>query len=374
MTMQQRFLINDPPWGPLFRAALAADVASARLSRAYRLYYMLRPFIPLVARQFLQSRRKVEIDQHWYVQDAFLRRLAEELQGEANLPPIVHPWPDGAQFGFVLTHDVETSAGMHNIARVAQIEERLGLRSSWNIVPYKYRIDEGLLADLRARGFEIGIHGYNHDGKLYCSQRVFRRRAAAINRALERHQAVGFRSPMVHRHLNWLQQLNVEYDASCFDIDPFQAMPGGVASLWPLIVGKFVELPYTLPQDHTLFVVLGHTSGAIWRKKLETIVSHNGMALMLTHPDYLQSSRHLDVYRRFLEDVLEWAGFWHALPRQVAAWWQQREQTTVERESSGNWGLSGPAAARASVARPAFDGERLALRSLPREIAATSGA
>jgi hypothetical protein len=139
----------------------------------------------------------------------------------------------------------------------------------------------------------------------------------------------------------------MEYDASCFDVDPFQAMPGGVGGVWPFIAGRFVELPYTLPQDHTLFIVLGERDGAIWRRKLGYIARLSGMGLVITHPDYLDSPQRLEIYRRFLCEALERPGMWHALPREVAAWWRARDTSTLVRDRSGEWQISGPAAARA---------------------------
>src|SRR4029079_11830143 len=123
----------------------------------------------------------------------------------------------------------------------------------------------------QSRGFEIGIHGYNHDGKLFTSKRIFDSRLPAINAALRDFDAVGFRAPMVHRNLDWMQSLEIEYDASCYDADPYHAMPGGVGAPWPFIAGRFVELPYTLPQDHTLFVALGERDERIWTSKLAFI-------------------------------------------------------------------------------------------------------
>ncbi len=103
---------------------------------------------------------------------------------------------------------------------------------------------------------------------------------------------------MVHRNLVWLQALDIEYDSSCFDIDPFQAAPGGVGSIWPFIAGRFVELPYTMPQDHTLFIGLGERDDRIWKDKMDYLVRHQGMALMLTHPDYLTGRRESEIYFR----------------------------------------------------------------------------
>ena len=341
MSLPFKFFIDDDGAKQIALQWLENDIRTARLSRTFQLYYCLRPFIPLWLRQKLQSSRELDIQERWYIPDAFLLSLQEYFAGRDELLRVVHPWPHGADFAFVLTHDVETSDGVKLIDRVAKIEEELGFRSSWNLIPYKYKIDKGLIRDLQARGFEIGVHGYNHDGKLFFSQRTFQRRAKYINEALREYGAVGFRSPMVHRNLSWLQSLDVEYDSSCFDIDPFQAMPGGVGSIWPFECGRFVELPYTLPQDHTLFIALGQEDCRIWTEKLAFIKKHSGMALMLTHPDYLSSLKRLELYREFLIMVREQGNHWHARPSEVAKWWKHRANSTVESTSNG-YEIQGP--------------------------------
>jgi hypothetical protein len=154
---------------------------------------------------------------------------------------------------------------------------------------------------------------------------------------------------MVHRNMAWMQSLHVEYDASCFDADPYQAMAGGVGGVWPFIAGRFVELPYTLPQDHTLFIALEQRDEQTWLRKLDYIVKLCGMALVITHPDYLSSNVRLDAYRRMLECAREIPGMWHALPKEVAAWWRERDQSTLRRGRAG-WTILGPAANRGRAA------------------------
>ncbi len=362
--MELRPLAPTPNFEAASAQRIRKDAGMAELSRIFRVYYRLRPLIPVPMRRLLQRARKVEVTDRWCFPDDFVESLAQEIERAAAGVPIIHPWPDGCRFGLVLTHDVETEAGFRSILKLAEIEEEFGLRSSWNIVPYKYKIDDGLLRDLTARSFEIGIHGYNHDGRLYWSRREFERRAGAINAALARYGAVGFRSPMVHRNLEWLQQLDIEYDASCFDVDPFQPMPGGVGTIWPFTAGKFVELPYTLPQDHTVLIALGEQDGRIWEAKRDFLIRHHGMVLLLTHPDYLCTQRHLDLYRRFLMRTQEIGGYWHALPREVAAWWREREQSTLAGAARGEWTIEGPARDRGRVASvEAADGE-LSIQSL----------
>ena len=87
-------------------------------------------------------------------------------------------WREGNKFAFVLTYDVESSAGLSNCRSLAQLEMELGFRSSFNFVPEgNYRVPAELRDELTARGFEIGIHDLRHGGHLFSSYRGFKRRA-----------------------------------------------------------------------------------------------------------------------------------------------------------------------------------------------------
>lgn len=330
------FVCNQEPAVSHLRSALENDQEEAVLSKAFRSYYRVRRFIPIFLRQILQRGRNksFELPNEWYIPREFIRGLAQSLTN-SDLE-VIHPWPNGCQFSTVLSHDVETIDGLKNIDKMAKIEEKHGMRSSWNLVPHFYPIDEGIVKDLIQRGFEIGVHGYNHDGRLFESKRVFRKRSHAINQAAKRFSATGFRAPMVHRDLDLIDRhLKFEYDASCFDIDPLQAMPGGVGSIWPFVIrDSIVELPYTMPQDHTLFVSLGHTDTKVWQTKFDFLRRNGGMVLLLTHPDYMDSVRRLDLYDRFLGQLNEQEGVWNATPREVARWWKFRDSVAIQNEPS----------------------------------------
>jgi len=86
-------------------------------------------------------------------------------------------------------------------------------------------------------------------------------------------------------------------------------------------------LPYTLPQDSTLFLILRETTPEIWMRKLDWIAQHGGMALVDVHPDYMSfngswktTKYPVALYREFLTYLkTRYAGeYWHALPRDVA--------------------------------------------------------
>ena len=141
----------------------------------------------------------------------------------------------------------------------------------------------------------------------------------------------------------------MEYDASCFDVDPFQPMPGGAKSIWPFRAGKFIEVPYTLPQDHVLFITLAERSNAIWRKKTEWLIQQRGMACLITHPDYLLDKRLLGYYEDFLRFLRAKTGYWHGTPASLVEWWKARERSSIVVEG-GLSRIQGPATTHGATA------------------------
>ena len=279
-------------------------------------------------------------------------------------PPENWPgWPEGKKFAVVLTHDVESKAGLRKCRSLMQLELDLGFRSSFNFIPEgSYRVPANLREELTASGFEVGIHDLKHDGHLFASHREFKRRVVRINDYAREWGASGFRSGFMLRNLDWLHDLDVQYDASTFDTDPFEPQPDGGHTIFPFWVprpnggsingqrstintspGGYVELPYTLPQDSTLFLVLRETTPEIWMRKLDWVAQHGGMVLLDAHPDYMSfnGSRQTTteypaaLYREFLTYVrTRYAGeYWHALPKEVAGYVNQiRSSKTSFRE------------------------------------------
>lgn len=301
-----------------------------QLSWSKRHYYRLRRFIPRGAATLLRRRyrrrQEARFSLDWPIEDRFVRVLHSVVR---SIEPAFHRgfWPNGAPFAFALTHDVETAAGQAFVPTLADLDERYGFHSSFNFVAEDYAVDRCLLADLNQRGFEIGLHGLHHDGKMFASRANFDTVVPRLNTYLREWGAVGFRAPYTHRNPEWLQALDIEYDASFFDVDPYEPMPGGTMSIWPFFCGRFVELPYTLVQDHTLLVILRQRTPRVWLDKVDFLARWGGMALVNVHPDYLRDPAHLQVYEAFLRElsrrVRDEAG-WHALPRDIARWWRSR--------------------------------------------------
>jgi hypothetical protein len=95
--------------------------------------------------------------------------------------------------------------------------------------------------------------------------------------------------------------------------------------------------------DHTLFQILQHDDATVWLDKAARVRDRGGMVLILTHPDYADDPRVTTGYRRLLDTYRDDPTVWRVLPRDVAAWWRRRAESTIERTDSG-WTVRGPAA------------------------------
>lgn len=297
------------------------------------IYYYFKPFIPrnfqLFLRQQLISKKKAYYQDIWPI---------DKKAGQK--PSHWKGWPDQKKFALVLTHDVETAKGQSKCQKLMQLEMDLGFRSAFNFVPERYQVQPELRYLLKNNGFEVGVHGLKHDGKLYKSKEIFKQRAILINKYLKDWKSVGFRSPAMHHNLEWLHKLNIEYDASTFDIDPFEPQSDGVNTIFPFWVdgigeqSGYIELPYTLPQDFTLFILMKEKNINIWKKKIDWIVAKGGMVLLNVHPDYMNlenkkcSNEEYSV--KYYEHLLDYIQdqytnqYWHILPKKISRFWKSK--------------------------------------------------
>lgn len=322
-----------------------------------RFYYSVKPWLSPGGRLFLRRwytrRQRARTGDQWPI-----------LPGSECPPPNWPGWPKDKRFAVVLTHDVEGPQGLSRCRELMELEQELGFRSSFYFIPEgPYRLTEDLRDNLRQNGFEVGVHDLHHDGKLYSSYQGFLKKSARINRYLKEWDAVGFRSGFMLHNLEWAHQLNVLYEASTFDTDPFEPQPDGAATIFPFWVPRsgsassslkngascsdcsrspaggdsagtldgYVELPYTLAQDSTLFLLLGERQPDIWFQKLEWVARMGGMALVDTHPDYAAMNGTcssweypVKLYRQFLEHLrTKYAGqYWQVTAAELATWYK----------------------------------------------------
>jgi hypothetical protein len=299
---------------------------------ARQFYYAIKPYVHrrlrLAFRRWLARRTLRHSGGVWPV-----------LEGSGQKPEGWRGWPEEKEFAFILTHDVEGQRGLKRVKQLAELEKEMGFYSSFNLVPEgEYLTPRELRGWLAAEGFEVGVHDLHHDGSLFRSHEDFLRQAPVINDHLHDWGAAGFRAGFMFHNLDWIQELEIEYDASMFDTDPFEPQPDGAKTIFPFWVPSnrgrpgYVELPYTLAQDSTLFLLLREGTSDIWKRKVDWVAQHGGMALVNVHPDYITlegeppSSRQFPVarYRELLNYVKDrYAGkFWNVVPRDLVRWFR----------------------------------------------------
>src|SRR5882724_330412 len=317
---------------------------------SHRFYYALKPFLPWGLRIRMRrvlARRKLKNS-----------AAAWPIDQSASQPPARWPgWPNGKKFSFVLTHDVEGPEGLAKCRQLAELEISLGFRSSFNFIPEgSYTVPAELRSWLTGHGFEVVVHDLNHDGKLFVPQRGFLHRAKKIIHDLREWRARGYRSGFMLRNLEWMHELDVLYYYATFATDPFELQSTGVGTIFPywiptpaaspakdqtaakeglpsvgLAKEGYVELPYTLPQDSTLFLVLQEASPEIWFRKIDWIARHGGMALVNVHPDYINfgsrqarnreypAAMYVELLQRVRDQYLGQS--WNSLPGDLAEWY-----------------------------------------------------
>lgn len=296
-------------------------------------YYILKPLLPrplqIFARRLRAKSHMARNGHHWPIWE------------QAAAPPPAWPgWPGGKKFALVLAHDVESADGVSRCHPLAKLEEERGLRSTFGFVPLLYQTPERLRRTLVERGFEINVQGLYHDGKDFGSRRCFERRRGPMNDFLRSWDTRGFSTPSSLHNLAWLTELDIDFDLSMFDIDPFEPQPCHFGSIFPFWVQPpaansrgFVEIPNTLVQDFTLFILLREQTNEIWRRKLDWIAQNGGLALLKTHPDYMafgyrdrRNDRYpVHLYTDFLDYVRDRYNddVWLAKPSQIAQYWRE---------------------------------------------------
>jgi len=295
------------------------------------LFYQIKPIIPrrmqIILRRAIASHKRKSKKYLWPI-DPNAAKKPEGWMG----------WPDKKRFALILQHDVDTVIGLRNCARLMDVEKRWDVRSAFNFVPEDYATLPSLRKDLGESGFEVGVHGLKHDGKFFKNRQTFDRNMDRANQYLKEWNALGFTSPSMLRNMAWMAELNIEHGCSTFDTDPFEPQSKGMGTIFPFLAWNssktksYVELPYTLPQDHCLFIILKEKTIDIWKQKLDWVASNGGMAALNTHPDYMNfwgtscsnEEYPITYYTAFLEYVkTHYEGqFWQALPRELASYWK----------------------------------------------------
>jgi hypothetical protein len=331
-------------------------------SIAKDLYYRVRPNLPIRVRRTLQKGyfrgRGEQVFPYWPV-DTTVETICEQLllsvisASGVDRIPFIWFWPRGYSSCFVMTHDVETGTGRNYCERLMDMDEFFGIKAVFNIVPERrYSVSTQFLDSIRSRGFEIGVHDLNHDGRLFDDYKEFLRRASRINAYGAEYGAKGFRSGVLYRNPDWYDALKFSFDMSIPNTAHFDPQPGGCCTVMPYFIGDILELPVTTIQDYTLSYILGQRSIELWKQQIDLITKKNGLISCIIHPDYVVDATIVCLYEKLLEhlcDIKPEENIWVTLPSEVDAWWRLRSKLRIAYDEAG-WRIVGEGADRAVVA------------------------
>jgi len=334
-------------------------------------YYAFRDFLPASWRRAIQRRYfrgwerlpfpkwPIDLSVEWIIEA--LMALSLKARGVEKIP-FIWFWPDGFQSCVIVTHDVETLSGRDSCSALMDLDDSFGIKASFQIVPEgRYPVSEEFLNSIRGRGFEINVHDYNHDGRLYAEREEFLRRARRINEFARRFGAAGFRSGTLYRNLDWYDAFEFSYDMSVPNVAHLEVQRGGCCTVMPYFIGKILEIPLTTAQDYSVFYILGKNSIETWKTQLDLIIEKHGLASFNVHPDYQAEEKTRKGYRNLLEDLSRTRAerrLWMALPGEVDRWWRQRSEMRLVKQENG-WRIEGNGKERARIAYAALCDDRL---------------
>ena len=343
------------------------------LSTLSRVYYFLRPTLPVPVRRHLQMLylkdwKKISFPS-WPVDCSVdnlmgqLMLLSLRASGVERIP-FIWFWPDAHSSCAIMTHDVETMAGYDFCPTLMDVDDAFDIKASFQIIPEeRYAVRPETLADVRRRGFEICIHDLNHDGHLYKNREQFLERAAKINAYGKEFGAEGFRAAVLYRKQVWYDALEFSYDMSVPNVAHLDPQRGGCCTVMPYFLNEILEIPVTTVQDYSLYNILRDYSISLWKQQAKIIMDKHGCVSFIVHPDYVQHPRQLSVYKElltYLNQLRQDNDVWITTPGEVNRWWRQRAAMRLV-ETDHGWRIEGKGSERAHIGYASEEEGRLVL-------------
>lgn len=325
-------------------------------------YYAFRPLLPVDVRRHLQKAwlsgwEKTPFPR-WPV-DRSVDQMFEALMrftltaSDSKRIPFVWFWPEGKSSCAIMTHDVETQAGLDFCGALMDINDAHGIKSSFQLIPdARYVVNDTDLLEMKSRAFEVNVHDLKHDGHLFDEYELFQDSASRINEFGARFGSKGFRAAVLYRNQAWFDALKFSYDMSVPNVAHLDPQRGGCCTVMPYFVGDLLEIPVTATQDYTLFHILQTYSLDLWREQIALIMEQHGLISFIVHPDYLDSTNAVNTYRsllKHLDQLRQSSNLWIALPGEVDTWWRSRNKMRVVPDGK-DWRVEGDEEGRARVA------------------------
>lgn len=207
-----------------------------------------------------------------------------------------------------LTHDLDSAAGWDWVLPLAELEMRYGLRSIWHIVARRYPIKTRILDWLVTQGFQLGLHGDNHDGRLiFLSEREMHHRLQRCLPLIQQYQMRSFRSPAWFRSRTLYRVLADYFQTDYSTLDTDIICPGGNGGCFytkPFILDGILHVPTTIPFEEPLR--FGYTYAQLlsfWQPKIDWLIACQGDIVVNTHPEphFSGNSAGLAAYEQLLQ-------------------------------------------------------------------------
>ncbi|OGO23737.1 MAG: hypothetical protein A2144_05170 [Chloroflexi bacterium RBG_16_50_9] len=249
--------------------------------------------------------------------------------------------------------------------KYSMLADRLGCVPTFAITAVTLKRHPELARELGRRGIEFAIHGYIHTdyGVLPLEEQVkhFKR---AIHTFQEcRLPFTGFRAPFLRTNGQTPQALShlaFPYDSSHsvhWDVVDqakyardswreyerllafYQTRKAGEYPVLPRTHDGFVEIPVSIPDDEAMIERLGITDGReisdVWVNILQRAYDRGELFTLQLHPE------RISLCETALANVIDKAAqykptVWVATLKEIAEWWKQRENFTLDIDASGN--------------------------------------
>lgn len=237
-----------------------------------------------------------------------------------------------------------------------------------------------LIKDLRRYGVEFAIHGYIHAdyGLLgYQEQKKhFNKAIAAFNKC--EIPFTGFRAPFLRTNDNTFRAINdlgFKFDSSntvhwnvinnneftkeaCREyqrvLDYYNAQQAQNSLVLPRIINGYVEIPVSMPDDEIIMERLGvrdeDKMSGIWSNIVKKSYSSGELFTIQLHPE------RISCYEKTLTSIIHGLKeynppIWLATLREIAEWWQERNnfQFQIESDGDGKYKIKANCSTRATL-------------------------
>ena len=218
---------------------------------------------------------------------------------------------------FQLTHDIDSARGLQRSLILKNVDDEMGIQSTWFVVSNEYSIPRAFARDL-AQDSIIGSHDTRHDGRLIgIDDRVklvsrLRTSKSKLERIFEQ-DITSFRAPLMQFGEKIISALSSSGYSQDFSLPCWEPVhPSTMGGFGAQIAHRFEfsglsETPLTLFQDHQLLHVMKlSTRRAVdfWLSQAKLVRSLDGDISLLVHPDYLFAEDTAE-YKRLLTELTQ---------------------------------------------------------------------